>query len=193
MALNEFIISLILAFIQGFSEWFPISSSGHLVVFSHLLKFENSVAFDVALHFGTLMAVFVYFGRDITTMAEDILRGKWQTGHAKLGGLLVISAIPAAVIGFSFRRWFELSFESLLIVGIGFGITGIFLLIASLDIFSQVRKMPRIKDAWIIGFAQVVSIFPGISRSGSTIASGLLTGLDKEMALKLCFLMSIPV
>src|SRR3989344_1953272 len=101
--MNEFIASVILAVIQGLSEWLPISSSGHLVLFSRILGYENSVAFDVALHFGTLMAVFVYFGRDIFNIIEDYLKGKWRSDNAKLGYLLIIATIPAAAIGYLFK------------------------------------------------------------------------------------------
>ncbi|MBS3090956.1 undecaprenyl-diphosphate phosphatase [Candidatus Pacearchaeota archaeon] len=190
--MEQFIASIILAIIQGISEWFPISSSGHLVLFSWLLGFKNSVAFDVTLHFGTLMAVFVYFGRDIVNIIEDILKGDWKSENSRLGFLLVIATIPAAVIGFIFKKIFEQSFESLWIVGIGFAITAIILLIASLDFKRNEKKMPNQKDAWLIGLAQAFAMFPGISRSGSTISTGLLRGLDAKNAMKFSFLMTIP-
>jgi len=190
--MSDFIAMLILAAIQGISEWFPISSSGHLVLFSQLLNYNNTVSFDVALHFGTLMAVFVYFGKDIVDILEDILKGKWKSDKARLGWLLLLSSIPAAIIGYFFKKYFELAFESLAIVALGFAITGILLLIASFD-FKNEKKTPDWKDSLLIGLAQAFAIFPGVSRSGSTISAGLLRGLDSKEAMRFSFLMSIPV
>jgi undecaprenyl-diphosphatase len=187
----EMIKMLILAVIQGISEWFPISSSGHLVIFSQLLGFANSVQFDVALHFGTLMAVFVYFGKDIVDIVEALLKGDWKSKEAKLGFLIIVASIPAAVIGFLFKKLFESAFSSLLIVMVGFAITSLILFIASFYVVSK-KKEITYNDSWIIGFAQAVAIIPGISRSGATISAGLLRGIELKEAMKFSFLMAIP-
>jgi undecaprenyl-diphosphatase len=189
--METFIAGIILAIIQGISEWFPISSSGHLVLFSRILGFENSVAFDVTLHFGTLMAVFVYFGKDIVDILEDWLKGKWKSENARLGYFLIVSAIPAAIIGYVFKSYFESAFSSLGIVALGFAITGLVLILASFD-YKAKREM-SFKESLIIGCAQAVAIFPGISRSGSTISAGLLRGIDRAKAVRFSFMMSIPV
>ena len=182
---------LILAFVQGISEWFPISSSGHLVLFSDLLGFNGGIQFDVALHFGTLMAVFVYFGKDIVDVVEALLKWELKNENAKLGFLLIVATIPAAVIGFVFKKLFEDAFNSLLIVGICFAITSLVLFIASF--YSSVNKQtPSYKDAWIIGFVQALAILPGISRSGSTISSGVFRKIDLKKAMRFSFLMAIP-
>lgn len=183
---------LILAVIQGISEWFPISSSGHLVLFSRILGFDNSVAFDVALHFGTLMAVFVYFGKDIVDIIEAWFKRQWKSEKAQLGLMITVATIPAAVLGFVFKKYFESAFSSLGIVAICFAITGVFLIISSLDFRKSERKNISYKDSWLIGFAQAVAIFPGISRSGATISTGLLRGLDARSAMRFSFLMSVP-
>lgn len=187
----EMIQMLILAFIQGISEWFPISSSGHLVVFSRLIGFTNSLQFDVALHFGTLMAVFVYFGRDIVDIVESLLKGDWKSKESKMGFLIIVATIPAAVIGFIFKKLFESAFSSLIIVGIGFAITSVILLIASFHVSNRKKNMDY-NDSWIIGFAQALAIFPGISRSGATISAGMLRGIEIKDAMKFSFLMAIP-
>jgi undecaprenyl-diphosphatase len=190
--MDSFISAIILAIIQGISEWFPISSSGHLVLFSEILGFNNTLQFDIALHLGTLMAVFVYFGKDITNIVEDIAKGKWKTENSKLGFLLIVSAIPAGIIGLLFSDIIEHAFTNLWLLVLSFGITSLLLFIASLNLNTK-RSSMTYKDSFLIGVAQAVSILPGISRSGSTISSGLLLGLDEKTAVKFSFLMSIPV
>lgn len=191
--MQEFILAMILAVVQGLTEWLPVSSSGHLVLFQSILNYHPGLAFDVALHFGTLMAVFVYFGKDIIDIIEALLKGKWRSENGKLGILIVIATIPAAIIGYLLNKVFESAFNSLIVVAFGFGVTGLTLIIASIDFKKNIKKMPTYKDSMLIGFAQVVAILPGVSRSGSTISAGLLTGLNEKSAMKFSFLMSIPV
>jgi undecaprenyl-diphosphatase len=188
----QWVANIILAIVQGLSEWFPISSSGHLVLFSYLLGVESYIQLDVALHFGTLMAVFVYFGKDISDILEDILKGRWKSQNAKMGFLLVLSAIPAALMGVFFKKYIESAFNSMLIVSIGFGITSMFLFISSLNLRKKKEDISY-KDSFLIGLAQAFAILPGVSRSGSTIGSGLLLGLEEKTAVRFSFLMSIPV
>lgn len=190
--MNEMLSTIVLAILQGVAEWLPISSSGHLVLFSSILQYDNSIMFDVALHFGTLLAVFVYFGKDIVDIAEALLKGKWKSRDGKMGLLLVVSCIPAAAVGYLFRDLFESAFDSLLMVAFGFGITGLLLFIASMD-FKVKKEMPTWKDSFLIGCAQAVAIFPGISRSGSTVSSALILGLSEKEAVRFSFLMAIPV
>ena len=146
--------------------------------------------FDVALHFGTLMAVFVYFGSDIVDIIRDLLMGRFKSENGKLGIYVVIATIPAAIVGFFLKDILEQVFASLLITAFGFAITGVFLLIAGTS-----RKGGFLKpgNSFMIGVAQIFSLFPGISRSGSTIGAGYLFGLDEKKAIKFSFLMSIPI
>jgi len=190
---NELIASLILAVVQGITEWFPISSSGHLVLFERLLGFKGGLLFFVALHFGTLMAVFVYFGRDITEIIRDFFSGKWKTKQGRLGIMLIIGTIPGAILGFLLEGYFDTILSSLMVVAIGFGITGLFLFIASLHFKNEGLGKITIITALIIGSAQALAIFPGISRSGATIAAGLLIGLKEKEAMRFAFLLSIPI
>lgn len=183
---------VILAIVQGIAEWFPISSSGHLVLVSQLLGYHNTLAFDVALHFGTLMAVFVYFGKDITDIARDVLSLKFNTQEGKMGLYVIIATIPAAVFGFLFNDFFEHTLNNLLLLSIGLGITAILLFITSLNLPIKKREL-SFKLAFFIGIAQVASLFRGISRSGSTICSGSLMGLDQRKAARFSFLLSIPI
>ena len=191
--ISEFVASLIIAIVQGVTEWFPVSSSGHLILFEKILNFENGgLAFDVALHFGTLMAVFVYFGGDIVDIVRDLITGKWKSDNGKLGLMILVATIPAAIVGFLFRNVFETAFGSLMVVSFGFAITGIFLLICG---FVEIRDSGNFSyfKAFLVGVAQIFALFPGISRSGTTIGTGLLLGLKEKDALKFSFLMSIPV
>jgi len=192
---SELVSALILAVVQGITEWFPISSSGHLVLFEELLGYSGGLLFSVALHFGTLMAVFVYFGKDITDIFRDLLSGRFDTEHGKMGLLLLVASIPAAIVGFSIKNVFEDVFLNLGIVAFGFGITGLFLLISS---FNFQQKIGKIRDlgygrTFLIGIAQAFSLVPGISRSGATMSLGVLLGLNEKNAMKFAFLMSIPV
>jgi undecaprenyl-diphosphatase len=189
--MNEFISALILAVVQGISEWLPISSSGHLVLFEKILNYQGGMMFDVALHFGSLMAVFVYFGKDIVDILRDFLKLDFKSENVRLGLLIIIASIPAAIIGYLFKDYFEEAFKSLFLVAIAFVITGIFLFIASMDVGSKKKKL-RYIDSLLVGIAQAAAIFPGVSRSGSTISSGILFGLSPRDAAKFSFLMSIP-
>jgi len=191
MVLGELLTSLVIAVVQGLTEWLPVSSSGHLILFESLLSFEGGLMFDVALHFGTLMAVFVYFGGDIVDIVREVLSGRWRSGNGRLGILVVVATVPAALFGYFFKGIFEMAFGSLGIVALGFAVTGIFLMISSIG-GKGVRKLSYV-GALLIGLAQIFALFPGISRSGATIGAGLLLGLREKEALKFSFLMSIPI
>lgn len=192
---NPVIASLIMAIIQGITEWLPISSSAQLEVASRLLSFQNSLIFDVVLHFGTLMAVFIYFSKDIMDIIEDLLRGKWKSQNGRLGILLIIATIPAGIFGLLFHKFFEQSLDNLMFISLGLAITGVVLLIGSLKINKKAKKIIDLtyKDALLIGAAQILALFRGVTRSGTTISSGLLLGLDEKSAVKFSFLLSIPV
>jgi len=171
---SDILSSLILAVIQGATEWFPVSSSGHLVLFEKILGVEESLVFDVALHFGTLMAVFVYFGKDITNIVKDFFSAKWHTPEGRMALFLIVGSIPAAIVGYSLRNIFDTTFRSLGVVAFGFGITGLFLLIISTTSFSRRKSSRNSKDhgklsywkAFVVGISQAFAIVPGISRSG---------------------------
>ena len=187
---SNLVSALILAVIQGFTEWLPVSSSGHLVIFEGILGYKGGLEFDVALHFGTLMAVFVYFGKEITDIFKDFVSGKLKTDNGKLALFLIVASIPAGIVGFLLRNFYS-TFSDLRVIALGFGITGLLLLIASLE-FKKEDNLSYWKS-FLIGIAQAIAIIPGISRSGATISSGVLLGLKEREAMKFSFLMSIPV
>lgn len=183
---------LILALVQGILEWFPVSSSGHMAITEMFLGISSGLEFEIALHFGTLMAVFVYFRKDIVSIIRDLLNFKFNTSNARLGLLILVASIPVAFLGFIFRAYFQLS-SSLIILGLGWVVT-------SLALFAGSFSNNKLKNssflsypkALVIGFAQFLSLIPGVSRSGMTISSGLLFGLNEKEAIKFSYLLSIP-
>jgi undecaprenyl-diphosphatase len=176
----------LLGVVQGLTEFLPVSSSGHLVIMQNLLGFANPpLTFDVMVHLGTVLAVITAFWSDIVS----IIRRPTQ----KLVIMIIVGSIPTGIIGILFKPYFEVFFSSLLVVGVGLIITGMLLWFSERFSFGYktVREMTLI-DALVIGTIQGVAIIPGISRSGSTIAGGLLAGLDRELAARFSFLLAIP-
>ncbi len=176
--------AIILAITQGITEFLPISSSGHLAVLQILWNLpKSSITFDALLHFGTLGAILAVFWQEI----KRIFYSKnWQ-----LIKLIIIGTIPAVIFGVLFQTKIEQSFVSLKFIGLSFLITALFLLLTK---FSKAQKDTiSWSDALIIGIAQAVALFPGISRSGFTISAGLLRKLKPEIAFKFSFLLALPV
>ncbi len=185
--------AIILGLVQGLTEFLPISSSGHLVIGQHLLNFEGpNLTFDIVLHMGSLLAVLVYFRRDIQKVMRSAL-GKGDASWNKVAWLILWGTIPTGLIGFFFKEPLEGLFESVRVVAIMLFVTGL-LLFAS----DRIRKTDRplfgirVLDALLIGVVQGLSIIPGISRSGSTIATGLFLKIDGNAAARFSFLLSIP-
>lgn len=194
--------ALILGIVQGLTEFLPISSSGHLVIFQHFLGVkEPGIYFEVVLHLGTLVSIFIVFWKDIVGMIKVFFtlfsKYKFRTTQEqrsiKLMKYIILGSIPTAIIGFLLAPVFEGFFESVYLVGWMLLITGIILWIADRTAHGR-KEIFRMKglDAIIIGIAQGAAITPGISRSGSTIAAGLLLGLNRETATRYSFLLSIP-
>lgn len=201
----DIIQAIILGIVQGLTEFLPVSSSAHLVFFQNMLGTGPSVAFDTVLHLGTLVAVVSFFWRDILSMIKalvssilDLFRGKFLEGvkedvYKRLVWLLVVGTIPAGVMGIAFKNEFEALFTSILAVGVFLLITGVLLWMS--EHYKQGNKEVKevsFKNALAIGIFQGFAIAPGISRSGSTIAAGLFSGLNRELAARYSFLLSIP-
>ena len=198
---------LLLGIIQGLTEFLPISSSGHLVIFQNLFGLKEPHLFlDVSLHFGTLLAIVIVFRREVVGLIRDIvlfvfysLRGeqfKINEGcraMARLGGLIAIGLIPTVFLGFFLRDVFAYLFGSLTTVGIMLVGTGTILWFTkTAGQGTKERGAMSFLDAIIIGFIQGIAIAPGISRSGATIAFGLFRSLKKDVAVHYSFLLSIP-
>jgi undecaprenyl-diphosphatase len=180
--MTQVITAVVLGFIQGLTEFLPISSSGHLVIFQHLFQFQGSpVAFDVVLHLGTLVAIAIYFGPTLRFIKPKTI------------GLVVVGTIPAVLVALLTRHLTETAFQSLTVVGIGLLITsGMLLLTQKLKIQENNFNQMKLKDAIVIGIVQAVAITPGISRSGSTIVAGLKQGLNRDTAVIYSFYLAVP-
>ncbi|MFW6306576.1 MAG: undecaprenyl-diphosphate phosphatase [Bacillota bacterium] len=184
----EFIKVIILGIIQGVSEFLPISSSGHLVLFKQLMNVEAGLVLDTFLHFGTLIAVIFVFREDVKNMI--MFKGEYK----KYNLYIIIGSIPAAFVGFLFEDFFEGINSNVTLVGFMLIVTAIILYLSD-KISSKDYDISDMnyKDSIFIGLAQAFAIFPGISRSGSTIVGGLIRGLDRKFAARFSFLLSIPV
>lgn len=186
----EIIEILILAIIQGITEWLPISSSGHLVAAQEcLLREQPPLIFYVALHIGTLCVVLAMFWRELLEIAKALVRLDFKAEEGRLALFIVVGSIPTGLIGYFFHDIFKSFFYNVLAVGIALVINGSFLFVSERR--GSGRKLGYL-DSLLIGIAQGVAIIPGISRSGLTITAGLLRRVEKETAFRYSFLLSIP-
>lgn len=178
--------------LQGITEFFPISSAGHLVLLHQFFGFkESQILFDIVLHIATGLAVLIYFRQDIKALF---------TTEKDLGILVLIACIPTFIIGFLFADFFEKFFVNVKMVGVALIITGVWLFTANLVNRKIMHRVHAQKGqtnlypwkALVIGAAQGVALIPGISRSGATIATGLLCGLGSNLAFRFSFLILLP-
>lgn len=191
--------ALVLGIIQGATEYIPVSSSAHLVLVPWLLGWpEAGFVFDVLVQWGTLIAVILYFWRDLVTLIAAALRGlatgkPLATADARLAWLIVVGSLPAGVLGLLFRQDFERVFSAQTSVAALLLVTGLILALSEW-LGARTRPLSSLTwlDALIVGTAQAFSILPGISRSGATIAGGLSRSLDRAAAARFSFLLSIP-
>jgi undecaprenyl-diphosphatase len=200
---------ILLGIIQGLTEFFPVSSSGHLVIAKYFLKLNlPGAAFEAFLHFGTVVAVIVLFRKDIKELVISFIGSIYKLSHgenilnifknnssSKFAWFLVISTIPAAIIGYTFSSYFEILFSKPIIASLMLTITGALLWLGNKRYPEGNKNISEItcKDAIIIGVAQAVAIIPGISRSGFTVIAGLSRNLDREFAAKYSFILSVPI
>ncbi len=176
----NFFTAIFLGIVQGITEFLPISSSAHLVFFQHILPgfSQTGVLFDILLHVATTVAVIIYFRKTLLDLTfREIL-------------LLGIGTIPAAIAGIVFRKQLEGLFSSVFWAGITLAISGV--LCIFVDKAKTIREKITVSDSVLIGVAQAIAIIPGISRSGSTIFTGVALGLDRKKVAQYSFLLSIP-
>jgi len=177
------LIEVFLAVIQAATEFLPVSSSGHLALFSNLLS-EPDLFFFTALHFASLLAILIFTRHELLGLMT------FDKRYSKLWIYLIIGTIPAGLIGFFFKDLIEKSLGSYLFLGIAFIFTGIILLVTKN--LSGKEKLTW-KNALFIGLMQIFALFPGISRSGMTISAGMFSGISKEKSAKFSFLLFIPL
>lgn len=195
--------AFILGIVQGLTEFLPISSSGHLVLVPWLagwtLDPQAAFVFDVLVQMGTLAAVIFYFRSDLWHLVRAALQAAltgrpFGTSGARLAWLLVAASVPAAVVGLLFKGQVEAAFASPRAVG-GFLLLTALMLTISERIGKRLRTVESLTlvDSIVIGFAQVVSLFPGVSRSGATISGGLVRDLERPQSARFAFLMAVPI
>lgn len=188
-----------LALLQGLTEFLPISSSAHLILVPVFLGWEDQgLAFDVAVHVGTLLAVVIHFRRDLAWILKgwfaSLMPGRILTHNAVLGWGMILGTLPVGVAGWLAEDWVETWLRSPLVIASATIVFGGLLWLAQ-ALGPQCRSLDRLtwKDALIIGLFQAVALIPGTSRSGITLTGGLLLGLDRIAAARFSFLLSIPV
>jgi undecaprenyl-diphosphatase len=191
---------VILALVQGLTEFFPVSSKGHLALLEHFFAVPapEKLFLTVFLHGGTLLAAFVYFWPQIVQILTG-LRLKSERGAAsrRYFWAILLGSVPAGVLGLTLEKRLSELFNSLPLLSVMFLVTALALAVAGLDLYSgrRRRKSDReinIPRALVIGCAQTAALLPGISRSGSTISAGLFSGLSREEAFRFSFLLSLP-
>lgn len=198
----ELFQAFILGMVQGLGEFLPISSSAHLILAPWLFGWpDQGLAFDIALHWGTLVAVVTYFYKDIWLLIKGFLhslapstRNLQDNIYQKLPWLIILATIPAAIIGKIFESQVETAFRNPLLIAVTLSVVGVILLIAD-KYGSKIKTLTDAKwvNALVIGLGQALAIVPGISRSGATITAGLLQGFTRQDAAKFSFLISIPI
>jgi undecaprenyl-diphosphatase len=195
--------SFLLGIIQGLTEFIPVSSTAHLLIGQALLGIpasDQTFAFNVIIQLGTLLALLIFFWRDLWTILAAFFLGIWhkkpfETHESLVGWLVIVATVPALIVGFLMKEAVDKLFsDEILTAGIRLLMTAI--LLGVVEYFGRhERKLESASwmDALVVGMFQILSIFPGASRSGSTIAGGLLRGFDRPSAARLAFLMSAPI
>jgi undecaprenyl-diphosphatase len=169
--------SILLGILQGVTEWLPISSSGHLAIAQHFFSIQTPLFFDILLHLATVLVIIIFFRKEIIKISPQTLT------------YLTIATIPIAIIGYFFQTEIEALFTNITAIAISFIIFSLFLFLS--EKYPKENKITW-KESIIIGLSQALAIIPGISRSGSTISTGLLLGIKKEDAITFSFLLAIP-
>jgi undecaprenyl-diphosphatase len=198
----ELIEAIFLGTVQGLTEFLPVSSSGHLLLGQYFLGLDQArfgLSFDVAMHLGTLVAVVVFFWRDLVRMAFAFLNSllTWSLPadpDGRLAYLVLASTVPAALIGYFLEDLFETVVRSPWVVVFNLVLVGVLFIIGE-AVGRRARTASKLtfREALGIGLAQAVALVPGVSRSGATITLGLFLGLRREEAARFSFLMSVPI
>ena len=185
--------NVILGFLQGLTEFLPISSSGHLVIGKSLLDISTPGAvLEIILHFGTLLAILIYYFKDLMILVKGVFTKDRRKHSIDYILAVVVSTLPAVIIGLSFKDYIESSFSNVTFVGTNLIFTGFILYFTRNKQNGKIKNIP-LKVALVIGIAQALAILPGVSRSGMTISAALFLGIKSVEAAKFSFIMAIPV
>jgi undecaprenyl-diphosphatase len=195
--------AVVLGIVQGLTEFLPVSSSGHLIVVPRMLGWEEQpLAFDVALHLGTTLAVLLYFWRDFVRLTRhglgDIvtrrLRIDCYSPFGRLAVLIVVGCVPAVIVGGLFNTWIEDNARQAWLVATMLVVFGLVMLAAERwgDSASGLERL-NMRRSLLIGAGQAMALIPGVSRSGTTIAAGMFSGLSRATAARFSFLLAAPV
>lgn len=191
----DFLEAAVLGVIQGLTEFLPVSSSGHLelgkALFGSNALPQESLTFTVVLHFATALSTLVIFRKEVVQIFKGLFQFQWNE-ETQFSLKIVLSMIPAAFVGLFFEEQLETFFDgSILIVGFMLLITALLLLLA--DKAKNTLKNVSFPNSLVIGFAQAIAMLPGISRSGATISTSVLLGVDRTKAARFSFLMVVPL
>jgi undecaprenyl-diphosphatase len=182
--------AITLGFIQGVTEWLPISSTGHLRIAEHFLGLTLPLLFDVTLHVGTLIIILLFFRKDIKLVLVALVKGDFKSENGKLIPLIIVGTAPTALIGVVFSNTIETYFSSFLPIAGAFITCGVVLYFSKTG--QERKENITYMEALAIGTAQGIALIPGLSRSGLTIATALMLGVRREKAFKFSFLLSVP-
>jgi undecaprenyl-diphosphatase len=183
--------AIILGLVQGVTEFIPVSSSGHLLIAHEIFgTSDNSLAFDVALHVGTLLALLLYFRADLIDLLKNLTT---KNAQGKLARLLILATIPAAIAGLLFSGYIDDNLRTPTVVAISLAFVGLIMLFADYKAKNKSTKQVSASQGMSIGFAQAIALIPGVSRSGITITAGLFMGLGRVQAARFSFLLAIPI
>ena len=193
---NDYISPFFLAILQGITEFLPVSSSGHLVLLDEILPLDSGMLFDLVLHFATLMSVVVFYWKDIKSIFLGCVH---EFGHVeerpnlKFVGYLLAATVITGVMGLLLKNYVEHQLRNVIIVGSLLIVNSLILLASRKQgLFKLSEGKLNLKTALLIGLAQGVAVLPGISRSGSTITTALILGIESKECAKISFLLSIP-
>ncbi len=199
----SFLEAILLGIVQGLTEFIPVSSSAHLVLVPFFLGWQipeqSAFVFDVLVQLGTLLAVIIYFWRDLVAILNGFLRAlfhgrPFETPDARMGWYLILATIPAGIFGLLIKNQVEAAFSSPVATAIFLILTtGLLFLAEGVGKCTRTLGSLNWKDALVAGVFQALAVFPGVSRSGSTITGGMLRNLERPAAARFAFLMAVPV
>lgn len=191
--MENYIYNIILGIVQGLTEYLPVSSSGHIELAKYFLGYtpKDSLTLSVVLHVATVISTLIVLWKEVARLLKGLFQFAWNE-ELQFSLKVVISMLPAAVVGLLFDEQIEQLFEGqIILVGLMLWLTGALLFLA--DRAKITNKKVSYKDAFLIGLSQAVALLPGVSRSGSTISTSVLLKIDKEEAARFSFLMVIPL